>query len=106
MHTYIKYHSVHLKENYIVQPCQLSKYINKIVFQGAWVTQLVKPQTSAQVMISRRVSLHPALMGSVLTAQSLESLLWILCLPLSLSFPHSCSVSLSLSRKINIKKKE
>ena len=32
------------------------------------------------------------------------SLLRILCLPLSLSFPRSCSVSLSLSQKINIKK--
>ena len=38
---------------------------------GAWVAQLVKRPTSAQVMISRSVSSSPA-SGSVLTAQSLE----------------------------------
>ena len=49
---------------------------------GAWVAQWVDRPTSAQVMISRFVSLSPAL-GSVLTAQSLE--------------PASGSVSPSLS---------
>ena len=39
--------------------------------RGAWVAQLVKRPTSAQVMISQSVSSSPAL-GSVLTAQSLE----------------------------------
>ena len=39
--------------------------------QGAWVAQLVKRPTSAQVMILRSVGLSPA-SGSVLTAQSLE----------------------------------
>ena len=39
--------------------------------RGAWVAQLVRRLTSAQVMISQFVSLSPA-MGSVLTAQSLE----------------------------------
>ena len=39
--------------------------------RGAWVAQSVKRPTSAQVMISRSVSLSPA-SGSVLTAQSLE----------------------------------
>ena len=39
--------------------------------RGAWVAQSVKCLTSAQVMISRFVSLRPAL-GSVLTAQNLE----------------------------------
>ena len=78
---------------------------------GAWVAQLVKHPTSAQVMISQLVGSSPAL-GSVLTARSLEPAL-ILCLPLSLSLslslslPLPCSrsvcVSLSLS-KINIKK--
>ena len=49
---------------------------------GAWVTQLVEHPTSAQVMISRFVSLSPVL-GSVLTAQGLK--------------PASDSVSPSLS---------
>ena len=49
---------------------------------GAWVAQSVKRPTSAQVMISRSMSLSPA-SGSVLTAQSLE--------------PASDSVSPSLS---------
>ena len=39
---------------------------------GAWVAQAVKCPTLAQVMISRFVGLSPAL-GSVLTAQSLET---------------------------------
>ena len=38
---------------------------------GTWVTQLVKPPTSDQVTISRSMSLSPML-GSVLTAWSLE----------------------------------
>ena len=37
---------------------------------GAWVAQLVKHPTLAQVMMSRSVSLSPV-SGSVLTAQSL-----------------------------------
>ena len=49
---------------------------------GAWVAQLVKRPTLAQVMISYFVSLSPAL-GSVLTTLSLE--------------PASGSVSPSLS---------
>ena len=64
--------------------------------RGAWVAQSVKPLTSAQVMISRFVSLS-AESGSVLTAQSLEPAsgsvspslsappLLMLCLSLSLS---------------------
>ena len=51
-------------------------------YRGAWVAQLVKRTTSAQVMISQFVSSSPVL-GSVLTAQSLE--------------PASDSVSPSLS---------
>ena len=39
--------------------------------RGAWVAQLIERLTSAQVMISWSVSLSPVL-GSVLTAQSLE----------------------------------
>ena len=38
---------------------------------GAWVAQLAKRPTPAQVMISQFVSSSPA-SGSVLTAQSLE----------------------------------
>ena len=45
--------------------------------QGAWVAQSVKHPTSAQVMISRFVSLSPTL-GSLLSTQSL---LQILCPP-------------------------
>ena len=63
---------------------------------GTRVIQLVKPLTSAQVMISQFMGLSPT-SGSVLTAQSLESAsdsvspslsaspLLILCLSLSLS---------------------
>ena len=39
--------------------------------RGAWVAQLVKPPTLAQVMISRFMSSSPT-SGSVLTARSLE----------------------------------
>ena len=65
--------------------------------RGAWVAQSVERPTSAQVMISRLVGSSPA-SGSVLTAQSLEPALDSV-LPLSLSLPHSCSVSLSLKNK-------
>ena len=63
----------------------------------AWVDQLVKCPT-AQVMVLRFVCSSPT-SDSVLTA-GFWSLLKILCLPLSLSLPCSCSVSLFLS-KIN-----
>ena len=53
-----------------------------ICLRGAWVAQSVKYLTSAQVMISRFVSSSPVL-GSVLTAQSLEPALD--SVPLSLS---------------------
>ena len=65
----------------------------------AWVAQSIKPLTWAQVMISSFVGLSPA-SGSVVTARS-QSLLWILCLPLSLPLPNSHSVS---QKQINIKK--
>ena len=41
------------------------------IFWGAWVAQLVKRPTSAQVTISQSVGSSPT-SGSVLTAQSLE----------------------------------
>ena len=62
---------------------------------GAWIAQLVKLPTSAQVMISWFVGLSPVL-GSLL---SVWILLWILCLPLSLPLP---TCDLCLKNKINI----
>ena len=40
-------------------------------YRSAWVAQVVKHPTSAQVMISRFVGLSPTL-GSVLTARNLD----------------------------------
>ena len=51
----------------------------------------VKRPTSAQVTISLFVGSSPA-------SGSADSLIQILCLPLSLPLPSSCSVSLSLSK--------
>ena len=66
-------------------------------FRGAWVAQSVKRPTSAQIMISRFMSLSPT-SGSVLTAQSLEPALDSVC-P-SLSAPPPLTLCLCLS-KIN-----
>ena len=63
---------------------------------GSWVAQLVKCLTSAQVMISLLMSFSPVL-GSLLTAQSLETGSDSVCLPLSLPLPLFLSFSLSLS---------
>ena len=71
----------------------LSKINIKKKSRGAWVAQLVKHLTSAQVMISRFMGSSPVL-GSVLTARSL---LGILSLSLSLSLSASPLFSLSLS---------
>ena len=67
---------------------------------GAWVAQLVRHLTSAQVMTSRFVSLSPA-SGSVLTTQNLEPASDSVSLSLSLcpSPAHVPSVPLSLSLK-------
>ena len=68
--------------------------------RGIWVAQSVKRLTSAQVMMSRFVGSSPAL-GSVLTAQSLESAsvsVSPLSLPLS-SLSRALSLSLSLKNK-------
>ena len=74
-------------------------YRNCLIPWGAWVAQLVKWLTSAQIMISRFMSLSPS-SRPVLTTQSLE--------PASDSVSPSFStyppLVLSLS-KINIKKK-
>ena len=69
----------------------------KQTMRGAWVAQSDKRPTLAQVMISRLVGLSPPL-GSVLTAQSLESASDS-CLPLSLSAPPLLMLCLSLSLK-------
>ena len=65
-------------------------------FWGAWVAQLVKQPTSAQVMISQSVSSSPA-SGSVLTAQSLEPVSD--SVSPSLSAPPPFMLCLSLSQK-------
>ena len=75
---------------------------SKKAWRGAWVAQLVKRPTSAQVMISWFVSSSPA-SGSVLTAQSLKPDLDSVSPSLSVPPPtHALSLSLSLSlSKIN-----
>ena len=83
-----------------------SRNFGRHVSLGAWVAQSVKHLTLAQVMISWLVSSSPT-SGSVLTARSLE-LLPILCLPLSLPLPCSCSVSQKINKhlkKIFLKRK-
>ena len=69
--------------------------------RGAWVAQLVKRPTSAQVMISRFVGLSPTL-GSVLTAQSLEPASD--SVSPSLSAPPPLTLCLSLKNKQTLKK--
>ena len=63
---------------------------------GTWVAQSVERLTSAQVMISKFVSLSPAL-GSVLTARSLEPALD--SVSPSLSAPNPVAFCLCLSQK-------
>ena len=83
-------------------PELLGLKIKKCVCWGAWVAQLVKRLTSAQVVISWFVGSSPV-SGSVLTAQSLE--------PASDSVSLSASLlahilSLSLKNKEIFKKKK
>ena len=66
-------------------------------FRGAWVAQSVKRPTSAQVRISQFVS-SSSVLGSVLTAQSLEPLLDSVFPLLSAPLLHSWSIS-SLKNK-------
>ena len=66
--------------------------------RGAWVAQLVKHPTSAQVMISQFVGSSPT-SGSVLTAQSLDPALDSVCLSLSAPPPLKLYLSLSLKNK-------
>ena len=67
------------------------------------MAQLGKHLTSAQVMISRFMSSNLVL-GSVLTAQSLEPALDSVSHSLSLPLPHC--LSLSLKNKYTLKKKK
>ena len=87
----------------IQRKCKVT-YANRLLrkqTRGAWVAQSVECPTSAQVMISRFMSLSPTL-GPVLTAQSLEpasdSVSPCLSLSLCLSLTHALSLSPS---KIN-----
>ena len=64
----------------------MAGYIKKYRQWGTWVAQLVKHQTSTQVMISRSVSSSPML-GSALTAQSLEPVSDSVSPSLSLTLP-------------------
>ena len=79
------------------------RYVLKDASRGAWVAQSVERPTSAQVTILQSVSLSPV-SGSVLTAQSLEPASD--SVSLSLTLPHSCSVSLSKINKHKKKKNE
>ena len=78
----------------------VSPSLSKINIRGAWVAQSVECPTSVQVMISLSVSLSPML-GSVLTAQSLEPALE--SVSPSLPAPPPLMLCLSFSQKqINI----
>ena len=78
----VKYAFIH--SIYIVRCPPCSRHAPRMsTLRDTWVAQLVKCRTLAQVMISRFVSSSPG-SGSVLTVQSL---LGILFLPLSLTFP-------------------
>ena len=67
--------------------------------RGTWVAQSVKRPTSAQVTISRFVSSSPA-PGSVLTAQSLESVSDSVSPSLCSSPVHALSLSVSKINKL------
>ena len=78
---------------------KLAMYVKKI-HRATGVAQSVKHLTLAEVTISWFVGSSPTL-GSVLAAESLEPASDSLSPSLSLPFPHPCSVSLSLSHKMN-----
>ena len=75
-------------------------YKGKSEHWGAWVAQLVKLPTSAQVMISQFLSLGPTL-DSVLTAWRLEPVSDSVSPSLSNPPPFSLSLSLSLLKLNN-----
>ena len=71
-------------------------------FRDAWVAQLVKHPTSAQVMISQFAGSSPS-SGSALTAQSLE--LALDSVSLSCSAPPPLMLGLSLSLSLSLSQK-
>ena len=71
--------------------------------RGAWVAQSVERPTSPRVMISQSVSSSPVL-GSMLTAQSLEPASD--SVSPSLSAPPLLTLSLSLSLSLSVKNKQ
>ena len=71
--------------------------------QGVWVAQVVKEPTSAQVMMSRFMSLSPTL-GSALTARSLEPASD--SVSPSLLLPCTCSVSVSQKQTLKTNKQK
>ena len=77
---------------------QAQKPKKEISNRGAWVAQSVERPTSAQVMISQSVGSSPVL-GSVLTARSLEPASGSVSPSLSLSASPLLTVCLSLSQK-------
>ena len=58
------------KSGFIPPLVQINGFLKCLVYWGTWVVQSLKRPTSAQVMISRFVSVSPVL-GSVLTVRSL-----------------------------------
>ena len=74
----------------------------KVTSRGAWVAQSVKPLTSGQVMISQFVGSSP-LLGSVLTAQSLEPASDSVSPSLAVPPPFTLCLSLSLSLCLSLK---
>ena len=76
-------------------------HFKMVNFRGAWVAQSVECLTSAQVMVPRFMASSPVL-GSVLTAESLESASESVSPSLSLSAPPPLVLCLCLSHsKIN-----
>ena len=76
-----------------------------LLSRGAWVAQFIEHPTSAEVVILGFVSSSPAL-SSLLTPQSLEPASEPVTPSLSAPHARSLALSLSVSQKINIKKKK
>ena len=86
-------------------PTSLFSYFKKMPWGmgGAWVAQLVKQPSSAQVMISQFMNSSPA-WGSVLTAQSPEPASDSVFPPLSTPPLLTLCVSVSLNNRHTLKK--
>ena len=99
-HSAVRKQGPHLSQEGLVNASWEKGLINRRQAWDAWVAQSVERLTSAQVMISRFMSLSPA-SGFVLTARSLEPASHSVSPSLS-DLPRSRSLSVS---KINIKTK-